>query len=66
MEYKIVKRTRTSFIDETGVSVDGYRVHYVMPDGTSDYVEIAKTQFSPDVVKAAIEEAITVHEDLMS
>jgi hypothetical protein len=66
MEYKIGKRVRTNFLDETGVAVDGYRVYYTMVDGMVDYVEIEKNQYSADAVKAAIEEEIGEHEQLMS
>jgi len=66
MEYTIGKRRRTNFLDETGVAVDGYRVYYTMSDGTTDYVEIEKNQFSAEAVKALIEEEITVHEELAS
>jgi len=66
MEYTIGKRERTNFIDQRGVAVDGYRIYYTMADGTLDYVEIEKNQFSAEAVKKAIEEEIAVHEELMS
>ena len=66
MEYTIGKRERTTFLDERGRAVDGYRVWYTMEDGTPDYVEVEKGQYSAETVKAMIEEEIAVHEELMS
>ena len=65
MEYKIGKRERTSFLDERGRAVDGYRVWYTMADGTPDYVEVEKSQYNAETVKAMIEDEIAVHEELM-
>jgi len=65
MEYKIGKRQRTNFLDETGHAVDGYRVYYTMPDGTVDYIEIEKSQYSAENVKAMIEAEIEEHVALM-
>ncbi len=48
MEYKIGKRERTNFLDNRGRAVDGYRVYYEMADGTVDYVEVEKNDFSGD------------------
>ena len=61
MEYTIGKRERTSFLDVRGHAVDGYRVWFEMADGTPDYVEIEKAQYTAANVKKAIEEAITKH-----
>ena len=66
MEYTIGKRERTSFLDDRGRAVDGYRVWYTMEDGTPDYVEVEKGQYNAKTVKAMIEEEIAVHEELMS
>lgn len=66
MDYKIGKRERTNFLDERGRGVDGYRVWYEMPDGTVDYVEIPKSQFTAAAVQAAIEKEIAVHQELAS
>ena len=66
MNYEIGKRERTNFLDERGRGTDGYRVFYTMEDGTVDYVEVPKASFSAETVKAAIEEAIKVHTELMS
>lgn len=66
MEYKIGKRVRTNFLDETGVAVPGYRIYYTMSDGTVDYVEVEKNQFSAEAVKAMIEAEIVEHEKLAS
>jgi len=65
MDYKIGKRERTNFLDQRGVAVDGYRIYYQMADGTLDYVEIEKNQFSAEAVRRLIEEEITVHEELV-
>jgi len=61
MDYTIGKRQRTTFIDETGHAVDGYRVFYTMGDGTVDYVEVEKNRYSAENVKAAIEADIETH-----
>lgn len=66
MEYTIGKRERTNYLDERGRGVDGYRVYYTMEDGTVDYVEVPKAQFSAGAVKKAIEEEVKVHEELAS
>ncbi|MBU2060145.1 MAG: hypothetical protein KKB38_20740 [Gammaproteobacteria bacterium] len=66
MDYRIGKRERTNFIDQRGHAVDGYRVFYTMADGTVDYVEIEKAQFSAAAVKKAIEDEIKVHQELMA
>ena len=65
MNYKIGKRERTNFLDSRGRAVDGYRVYYEMTDGTVDYVEVEKNDFSGDKVRAMIEEEIALHEELM-
>ena len=62
MEYTIGVRERTSFLDERGRAVDGYRVWFMMADGTPDYIEIKKPQYTAENVKAAIEAAIAEHE----
>jgi len=61
MEYVIGKRLRTTFIDETGHAVDGYRIFYTMEDGTVDYVEIEKNRYNAENVTAAIEADIETH-----
>lgn len=66
MEYTIIKKARTNFLDATGGGVDGYRIYYQMSDGLTDYVEIPKAQFSVDAVRQAIEEQIESHIELMS
>jgi len=66
MDYKIGKRERTNFLDNRGRAVDGYRVWYEMLDGTVDYVEVEKSDFSADKVRAMIEEEVALHEELMS
>jgi hypothetical protein len=65
MEYEIGKRERTNFLDSRGRAVDGYRVYYEMADGTVDYVEVEKKNFSGDTVRAMIEEEVALHEELM-
>lgn len=65
MEYKIGKRQRTNFLDETGHAVDGYRVFYRMADGTVDYIEIEKAQYMAENVRAMIEEEIKEHVALL-
>ncbi len=65
MDYTIGKRERTNFLDVTGHAVDGYRVYYTMSDGTVDYVEIEKGQYSADNVRAAIEAEIEEHVKLL-
>ena len=66
MEYTIGKRERTSFLDERGRAIDGYRIWFVMADGTPDYVEIEKGQYTAETVKAAIQEAIAKHEAVLA
>lgn len=61
MEYKIGKVQRTSFLDMTGHATDGYRVFFTMLDGTVDYIEIEKDQYTADAIKRLIEEAILEH-----
>lgn len=65
MEYTIGKRQRTNFLDDTGHAVDGYRIHYKMGDGTVDYVEIEKGQYTAENVRAAIEAEIEEHVKLL-
>jgi len=65
MDYKIGKRERTNFLDQRGVAVDGYRVYYMMEDGTVDYVEVEKASASADTIRAMVEEEIKLHEALM-
>lgn len=65
MIYTIGKRQRTNFLDETGHAVDGYRVYYTMEDGTVDYIEIEKSQYSAENVRAAIEAEIEEHVKLL-
>ena len=66
MEYTIGKRERTSFLDVRGHAVDGYRVWFLMEDGTPDFVEIEKPQYSAETVKAAIEATIAEHEAVVA
>ena len=66
MNYRITARTRVSFLDERGIAVDGYRVHFLMEDGTADYVEIPKNQYTKSNVKEAIEATIDRHLDVIS
>jgi len=66
MDYTIGKRQRTNFLDVTGHAVDGYRVYYTMSDGTVDYVEVEKSQYTADNVRAAIEAEIEEHEKLLA
>lgn len=66
MEYTIGKRVRTTFLDERGRAVDGYRVWYTMADGTPDYVEIEKAQYNAANVKAAIEKDIAEHLEVIA
>lgn len=66
MEYKITKRERTNFLDDRGVAVDGYRVYFVMEDGTVDYVEVEKSVYSKEVVHQMIEDTIQQHLDVLS
>lgn len=65
MEYIIGKRLRTNFLDQTGHAVDGYRVYYEMRDGMVDYVEIEKSQYDAENVRAMIEAEIEEHVALM-
>lgn len=65
MDYTIGKRERTNFLDQRGVAVDGYRIYYTMADGTLDYVEVEKNQYSAANVRAMIEEEIGVHQELV-
>jgi hypothetical protein len=62
--YTIGKRERTTFLDERGMAVDGYRIWFRMEDGTVDYVEIEKVNFNPSVVHEAIEQTIAEHGSL--
>lgn len=64
MVYTITKRERTNFLDSRGMAVDGYRIWFEMQDGTVDYVEIEKTQFSTQTVHEAIEKTIATHGEL--
>ena len=66
MEYTIGKRERTSFLDERGYAVSGYRIWYKMEDGMVDYIEIEKDQYNAANVKAAIEKDIAEHKDVLS
>ena len=66
MDYTIGKVERTNFLDNRGKSVDGYRVWYEMENGTPDYIEIEKSRYNADNVRAAVEEEIAVHEALMA
>ena len=66
MNYTIGKRVRTNFIDETGHAVDGYRVFFTMEDGTVDYVEVEKSQYTAENVKAAIEADIEAHLEVIA
>lgn len=66
MDYTIGKRQRTTFLDVTGHAVDGYRVYYTMADGTVDYVEVEKNQYTADNVRAAIEAEIEEHVKLVT
>lgn len=65
MDYKIGKRQRTNFLDETGHATDGYRIYYTMADGTVDYVEVEKGQYNAENVKAMIEAEIEEHVKLL-
>lgn len=65
MSYTIGKRVRTDFLDDTGHAVDGYRIFYKMEDGTVDYVEIEKGQYTAENVRAAIEAEIEEHVKLL-
>lgn len=66
MDYTIGKIERTSFLDDRGRAVDGYRVWYRMENGMVDYVEVEKSQYNSETVKAMIEAEIAEHELLMS
>lgn len=46
----------------SGVIVRGVRVSYTMANGTSGSVFVAANEYTPDVVKARIEEAVRSHE----
>ena len=65
MEYTIGKRLRTTFLDVTGHATDGYRIWYTMADGTVDYVEVEKAQYTAENVRAAIEAEIEEHVKLL-
>jgi len=66
MAYKLGKRQRVNFMDERGHAVPGYRVFFTMEDGTVDFVEVEKNLYNAENVKAAIEEAIANHEDVIA
>jgi hypothetical protein len=66
MDYKIGKVERTNFLDERGRATDGYRVWYTLANGISDYVEVEKANYKPDVVREMIEEEVALHEALTS
>ena len=66
MEYTIGKRERTSFLDDRGRAVDGYRVWFTMEDGTPDYIEIERGQYNAANVKAEIEDLIALHQAFIS
>lgn len=59
--FTLGKRERTTFLDDRGMAVDGYRVWFVMDDGTVDYVEVEKSQYNVDVVHDEIQKAIARH-----
>jgi hypothetical protein len=65
MEYTIGKVERTSFLDSRGRAVDGYRVWYTLENGIVDYVEIEKSQYNAESVKAAIEADKAEHEAVL-
>lgn len=66
MDYTITRTLRTNFIDEAGMATDGYRVHFVMEDGTADYVEVPKAKYNRKFVEEAIEVVIAAHAEVGS
>lgn len=66
MDYTITRTIRTNYMDDTGLAVDGYRVHFTMSDGTADYVEIPKARYNKKSVEDAIEAVIAVHVEVGS
>lgn len=65
MDYVLGKRLRTTFLDVTGHAADGYRIYYTMADGTVDYVEVEKGQYTAENVRAMIEAEIEEHVKLL-
>jgi hypothetical protein len=45
--------------------VPGKRIHFVLYDGTQDYVDIPLSELTPDVAEALIHEAAQRHAQIM-
>jgi hypothetical protein len=65
MKYKIMMRERWTFLNSRGNPVDGYRITFMLEDGTVDWVDIPEKQFNPDAVEQAINEKIIRHEAVL-
>jgi hypothetical protein len=65
MKYKIMMRERWTFLNSRGNPVDGYRITFMLEDGTVDWVDIPEKQFNPDAVEQAIQEKIIRHESVL-
>jgi hypothetical protein len=65
MKYKIMMRERWTFLNSRGNPVDGYRITFMLEDGTVDWVDIPEKQFNPDAVEQAIQEKIIRHEAVL-
>jgi hypothetical protein len=65
MKYKIMMRERWTFLNSRGNPVDGYRITFMLEDGTVDWVDIPEKQYNPDAVESAIQEKIIRHEAVL-
>ena len=65
MSYQITSIERTTFLNERANPVDGYRVTFVLASGIVDYVDVPKSRYSDETVKAMIEESMKRHQAVL-
>lgn len=65
LKFKIMSRERWTFLNARGNPVDGYRITFMMEDGTIDYVDVPEKQYNPDTVADMIAEKIARHEAVL-
>lgn len=64
MEFTIIQRERTTFLDARHNPVDGYRVTFELADGTIDWVDVPKSMYNKKNVDKAIAKAVERHADV--
>lgn len=65
LKYKIMTRERWTFLNSRGNPVEGYRITFMLEDGTVDWVDVPEKLYNPEAVAKAIEEKIIRHQAIL-